>query len=72
MIRVLVSIYWLLIPGLAQACSVCFSATDGNRIAYIGTTVLMSLLPLALIGGGILWIRKKENEPPSDDSPDPS
>lgn len=43
-------------PTSAWACSVCFSATDENRAAYLNTTIFLSLFPLALIGGMGLFI----------------
>ena len=51
----------LLWPSAAQACSVCFSATEQNRIAYIVTTIVMSLLPLGMIGGGIYWLHRRSH-----------
>ena len=44
-------------PRLAVACSVCSAGRDEeNRIAFIITTAFMSLLPLLLIGGLVLWL----------------
>jgi hypothetical protein len=48
----------MLWPALAQACAVCGSANDRNRMAFFWTTVLLSLAPLGLIGGALLWIRR--------------
>jgi len=59
MTRMMVVLGLLLWPTAAQACSVCFSATDGNRMAFLITTVVLSLLPLGLIGGGILYLRHR-------------
>jgi hypothetical protein len=50
------------LPSVSHACAVCFSATEQNRAAFIETTVLMSLLPLAMIGGVVYWYRKKSRE----------
>ena len=47
----------VLVADVAQACSVCFSARDENRMAFIVTTGLMTGLPLGLIGGTVLWLR---------------
>lgn len=49
----------LLTPAWAQACSVCFSAREGTRSAFLITTIALSLLPLGLIGGVIFWLRRK-------------
>jgi hypothetical protein len=55
LLAVALSMLW---PALAQACAVCGSANDGNRMAFFWTTVLLSLVPLGLIGGGLLWLRR--------------
>ena len=46
-------------PAAAEACAVCFSAADQNRAAFLVTTIVLSLLPLGLIGGGLLWLRRQ-------------
>jgi hypothetical protein len=45
-------------PELAGACSVCLSASDETREAYYATTVLLAVLPFALIGGIAFWLRR--------------
>lgn len=45
------------VPALALACPVCFDANEANRDAYLGTTILLSLLPLAFVGGVVLVLR---------------
>lgn len=47
------------LPSLALACPVCFDANEANRDAYVGTTVLLSLLPLAFIGAVALVLRAR-------------
>jgi hypothetical protein len=47
-----------LAPGVAQACAVCGLANTQNQSAFLGTTILLSLLPLAMIGGGVWWARR--------------
>lgn len=49
-----------LAPELAAACAVCGAGgdEDGSRVAYITTTVILSALPLSLLGGFALWIRR--------------
>ncbi len=49
----------LLHPQTAHACSVCFSATEENRMAFIGTTVFLTVLPLTMIGGTIWYLFKR-------------
>jgi len=59
----------LLLPELASACAVCFGNEEENRAAFILTTVLLSVLPLALIGslGLYLWShhRREARQPGS-------
>ncbi len=50
-------------PGRALACPTCFSAKAGVLPAYLGTAVLLSLLPLALIVGIALWLRRRTRAP---------
>lgn len=51
----------LVSPSTAWACSVCFSATDENRQAFFDTTVLLTMLPLLIIGGGGYWVYRQIN-----------
>ena len=46
----------LALPAAAQACAVCGAAVDRNRTAFLVTTILLSLLPLALMGAALMWI----------------
>jgi len=43
-------------PDVAHACPTCFSANDANRVAYITTFVIMTVLPLAFVGGVVYWL----------------
>jgi len=45
--------------GDAHACSVCFSTTEENRWAFIGTTVFMSVLPVGILVAIGAWLRRK-------------
>lgn len=47
------------LPGVAQACPVCFDAQGSARVAYFNTTILLSLLPLAFMGAIALYIRAR-------------
>lgn len=53
---------YLAIPVPAEACAVCFSATENNRGAFIGTTVFLTLLPLMMIGSVALYVRRRLRE----------
>ena len=59
------------LPELASACAVCGANADEDqsRIAYLVTSAVLSVLPLALLGGFLLWLRRqyrrqRELEPP--------
>jgi len=49
----------LVSPALAHACAVCGGGTDRMRIAFLISTGFLSLLPLALIFGGVWWLRRQ-------------
>ncbi len=56
-------------PEIAQACSVCSAGRDeATRVAFIGTTIFLSVLPLAVIGLGVLWLRRRLREMEAADS----
>lgn len=48
---------WL--PQSALACSVCFSAREETRAAFYQTTALLTLLPLFMLAGFVIWIRRR-------------
>jgi hypothetical protein len=53
---------WLLLtaPSIAEACSKCLSGrSDETKLAYILTTVFLSLLPLLAIGGVVWWLVRR-------------
>ena len=52
----------LLVPELADACAVCFSASEESRGAFVITTIFLSVLPVALIGGFVWWLRARIRE----------
>jgi hypothetical protein len=47
-----------LLPASAWACPFCFSGSPRVRMAFFGTTIFLSLLPLGMIGAGVVWIRR--------------
>jgi hypothetical protein len=51
-----------LLPEAAHACPVCFDSRDENRQAFIVTTAFLSLLPLGMVAGAGLWIRKRSRQ----------
>ncbi len=56
-----------LFPESAAACPVCFDANDENRQAFLATTAFLSLLPLGMVAGAGLWIRRKSAERDAED-----
>jgi hypothetical protein len=53
---IVLSLLW---PAIGHACSVCYAANDRNRAAFFDTTLLLSFLPLGMLGGGIAWFAKR-------------
>jgi hypothetical protein len=56
------------LPDVAHACAVCFDATDENRQAFIVTTAFLTLLPLGMVTGAGLWLRRRIRERDAEDS----
>lgn len=56
------------VADLARACPSCASPLEENRQAFVDTTILLTFLPLIMIGGFIWWLRRKARqlEPPAD------
>jgi uncharacterized iron-regulated membrane protein len=56
----LAAAWTLAAPRAALACAVCLgSQSELSRKAFFGTTMLLTLLPFALIGGLIWWVRRR-------------
>jgi len=61
MSRFALAITWLLLcavllPDSASACSVCYVGAEESRKAFLLTTVLLSLLPVGMIGTLAWWV----------------
>jgi hypothetical protein len=52
----------------ARACPSCASPLEENRQAFVDTTIFLTVLPLAMIGGFIWWLRRRARqvEPPPE------
>jgi hypothetical protein len=50
------------LPDVVMACPVCFDSSDENRQAFLVTTAFMSLLPLGMVAGTGLYIRKRSKD----------
>ena len=46
------------LPSLAHACGACGVGNGRNAIDYLTTTVFLSLLPLGIIGAGLVWLAR--------------
>ena len=49
-------------PDVAHACPVCFDRDDEARIAFLATTGLLTVLPLGLVVGTGMWLRRRARE----------
>jgi hypothetical protein len=60
-LSVLVLLALVAVPELAAACAVCGAGVDDDqsRIAYLITSGVLSVLPLTLFGGFLLWLRQR-------------
>ncbi len=47
------------LPDAVLACPVCFDAADENRQAFLVTTAFLTLLPLGMVAGTGLWLRRR-------------
>lgn len=51
------------LPAVARACAVCTSQDDAAfNVAMLKGTALLSLLPLALVGGVVWYLRRRARE----------
>ena len=52
-----------LAPKLAFACAVCMSGRDDEtRLAFEIATAFMTVTPLLMVGGVLLWLRRRFKE----------
>ena len=48
------------IPSILKACAVCFSGTEETLGAFYLTTLILIILPIAMILGVVFWLYKKK------------
>ena len=54
----------MLLPSVALACPNCYAASGSRTIlAYYASTMLLTIMPFALIGGVILGVFLMRNRP---------
>jgi hypothetical protein len=73
-IPVLALLALVALPGVAHACPVCFDPRDQNRAAFVTTALALTFLPLGMVGGVGVWLRKRlrriEDDGDDERSPD--
>ncbi len=58
-IRTLLVSLVLTVPNVVLACPVCWNPREDSRLAFLWTAIVMSLLPLGLVGGLVVWLRRR-------------
>ncbi|MBT3213947.1 MAG: hypothetical protein HN351_04815 [Deltaproteobacteria bacterium] len=51
-----------LAPGIAEACSVCFSGTEETLEAFYLTTILLTLLPFVMLASIGIWLYRQHQK----------
>jgi len=54
----------LLVAGAAQACPICILADPRTAGTYLKMTIMMSVLPLGVLGGLIIWLKRRYSPRP--------
>ncbi len=58
-IAALAALILLAAAGGSEACSVCIDPSSASRKAFSITAVVLSLMPMVLVGGVLLYIRRE-------------
>ena len=58
-----------LLPDAAAACSVCYGGAEESRKAFLFTTVLLSMLPISMIGVLAWWVWRSARETEAQPAP---
>lgn len=48
-----------LVPAIALACPVCGQGREGSGTALLVMSIILTLLPLSMIGGVIFWAYRR-------------
>ncbi len=54
------------LPSAAYACVMCVGVTEEGRMAFVQTAVALSLLPLGMVGGVGIWLRRRSRSGSDD------
>ena len=50
------------VPGIANACAVCFSSSEETLEAFYVTTIFLTLLPVVMLFSIGYWIYRKHRK----------
>ena len=50
------------VASIAEACPSCASPLEENRQAFVDTTIFLTVVPLAMIGGFVWWLRRRAKQ----------
>lgn len=59
-------------PALVLACAVCGAGQDSTEWAYLAMTGVVSLLPLAMIGGVCVWLYRASKARDAEEARQPA
>jgi len=59
MSAVVSSVVWMAMPSVSMACAVCGPGDEQSRMAFLISTIALSLLPLGMMGGLIFWLWRR-------------
>jgi hypothetical protein len=58
-------------PSVALACPACLDMSAESRVAFAQTAVVLTLLPLGMVSGVGMWLRRRSRDqvvdPPVDE-----
>jgi hypothetical protein len=64
------AVFWFLRPAPALACAVCgLGQNDESATAFYRGTILLSLMPLSMVGGIIFYLYRKTRAPAAPEPP---
>jgi di/tricarboxylate transporter len=72
LIAALIALVVCVLPDAAGACSVCYGGAEESRKAFLFTTVLLSLLPIGMLGGLGWWVWSINRDTEASEPPAPS
>jgi drug/metabolite transporter (DMT)-like permease len=55
----LLALAFAALPQAALACAVCGGGNPANRTTFFLSTIVLSLLPLAMFAAAVLWLRRR-------------